>query len=127
MTPKRASMAGMRKRIAPLCVAGACAIAGCGGSTTSPKAATPHLGVLSGVAGECSGIPGPPPSHPVQVIVYRGSRVVYKQTELGSFNFKFSLPAGDYRVTTNQSYAVPVNVTVQSGRVARASVFSACA
>lgn len=118
-------MARVRKSAAALCVAGAFAIAGCGGSTTSPKTASPHLGVLLGVAGECSGEPGAP-SHPVQVIVYRGGRIVVKQTKLGSFNFKFSLPAGQYRVTTNQSGVVPVHVTLQSGGVAHASVFADC-
>ncbi|MGO8863274.1 MAG: hypothetical protein ACLQRH_21295 [Acidimicrobiales bacterium] len=115
----------MRKSAAALCVAGAFAVAGCEGSTTSPKTASPHLGALLGVAGECSGEPGAP-SHPVQVIVYRGGRIVVKQTKLGSFNFKFSLPAGQYRVTTNQSGVVPVHVTLQSGGVAHASVFADC-
>lgn len=123
-TSKGAIMATMRRWLAALCVASAFVIAGCGGSTPSPKAASPHLGVLLGVAGECSGLPGGP-SHPVQVIVYRDNHVVVKQTKLGSHKFKFSLPAGQYRVTTNQSYVVPVNVTLQSGRVAHATVLSA--
>jgi hypothetical protein len=118
-------MTGMRKWLAALCLGGALAIAGCGGLTASPPASR-HLGVLLGVAEQCSGLPGAP-SHPVQVIVYRDGRVVVKQTKLGSFNFKFSLPAGQYRVTTNQSYAVPVNVKLQSGQVAHASVVAACA
>ena len=84
-----------------------------------------HLGVLLGVAQQCSGLPGVP-AHPVQVIVYRDGRVVVEQTKLGSHNFKFSLPAGQYRVTTNQSYAVPVDVRLQSGNVAHASVEAAC-
>jgi hypothetical protein len=117
----------MRQGPAAVCVAAAFVIAGCGGSTTSPKAPSPRFGVLSGVAGECSGIPGPPPSHPVQVIVYRGSRVVVKQTKLGSFNFKFSLPAGQYRITTNQSGVFPVDVNLRSGGVTHASVFADCA
>ncbi len=123
--PKGTRIARMGKWPAAMCVAGAFAIAACGGSTTSPKAANPHLGVLSGMAGECSGSPDAP-SHPVEVIIYRDSRVVVKQTKLGSHSFKSSLPAGQYRVTTNQSGVVPVNVIVQSGGVAHASVFADC-
>ena len=100
-------------------------IVSCGASMTSPKAASPRLGVLLGVAGKCTGDPGAP-SHPVQVIVNRDGRVAFRQTKLGSFSFKFSLPAGQYKVTTNQSGVVTVNVTVQSGRVAHASMFANC-
>ena len=115
-------MVRMRKGLLALPVAAVFVIAGCGG--TSPKTAATHAGVLEGVAGECSGPPGLP-AHPVQVIVYRDSRVVVKQTTLGTHQFKFSLPAGQYRVTTNQSYVVPVSVTLQSGRTAHAAVLSA--
>ena len=113
----------MRQGLAAVCVAAAFTIASCGSSTT--PTASPHLGVLLGVADQCSG-PAGEPAHPVQVIVYRDGHVVVKQTKLGSHRFKFSLPAGQYKVTTNQSYAVPVNVKVQSGQVAHASIFSSC-
>ena len=118
-------MLRMRRWLVPLCVAGTAALAGCGGSTTSPKAASAPLSVLMGVAQQCSGPPGQP-AHPVQVTVYRGSHVVAKETKLGSHQFKLSLPAGKYRVTTDQSYAVPVTVTLQSGRVAHIAVLSNC-
>jgi hypothetical protein len=111
------------KWMVPLCLAGALALGGCGSSTASPKTASPHLGVLAGTAGECSGLPGRP-AHPVQVIVYRGSHVVVKQTKLGSHPFRFSLPPGKYRVTTDQSYVIPVNVVLHSGLVAHAAVLS---
>lgn len=104
----------------PLCLASALALAGCGGSTASPKTGSPHVGVLAGTAGECSG-PADQPAHPVQVIVYRNGRVVVKQTKLGSHPYRFSLPPGKYRVTTNQSYVIPVNVAVHSGVVAHAA------
>jgi hypothetical protein len=91
----------------------------------SSKPATPHLGVLAGTAGECSGPPDQP-AHSVQVIVYRGSRVVENQTKLGSHTFRFSLAPGIYRVTTDQSYVIPVNVVVHSGVVARAAVYAYC-
>jgi hypothetical protein len=113
------------KWLAILSVAAGFAVAGCGGATTSPKAASPHARLILGLAGECAGAPGAP-SHPVQVMVYRDGRIVIKRTKLGSFNFKFHLPAGQYRVTTNQSGATPVDVTLQSGRVAHASVFADC-
>jgi hypothetical protein len=116
-------MAYMRKLLGVLCIGVALAIAGCG-SSTAPRA-NPHLGALSGEAVQCSGLPGGPP-YPVQVVVYRGRRVVVRQTKLGSHRFKLALPAGQYRVTTNQSYAIPVNVKVQSGQVAHASIEAAC-
>ncbi len=91
----------------------------------SSKPAIPHLGVLAGTAGECSG-PADQPAHPVQVIVYRGGRVVENQTKLGSHTFRFSLAPGKYRVTTDQSYVIPVNVVVHSGAVAHAAVYAYC-
>jgi hypothetical protein len=118
-------MTSIRTWSAALSIGAVLAIAGCEGSTASGTASR-HLGVLLGVAGECSGAPGEP-SHPVQVIVSRNGRVVIKQTKLGSHNFTFSVPAGRYRITTNQSYAIPVNVKVQPGKVAHASIESACA
>jgi len=116
----------LRKWMAPLLFAGALALAGCGGSTASPKTASPHLGVLAGTAGECSGLSNQP-AHPVQVIVYRSGHVVVKQTKLGSHPYRLSLPPGKYRVTTNQSYVIPVNVVVYSGLVAHAAaLISSC-
>ena len=115
-------MASMTKWLAGPFIVGALAIASCG-SSTAPRA-SPHLGGLSGMADQCSGLPGGP-AHPVQVIVYRGGHVVVRQTKLGSHRFKFSLPAGQYRVTTNQSAAVPVNVKVHSGQVADVSILAA--
>jgi hypothetical protein len=95
-------------------------LAACGSQATTGQ----HLAVLLGTAGECSG-PANQPSRPVQVIVYRGSHVVVKQTKLGSHSFRFSLPPGTYRVTTDQSSVVPVNVVLRSGLVAHAAVLSA--
>jgi hypothetical protein len=114
----------MKKLLPAFCVAGGLAIASCGTSTTPSGTASPRFGELLGIAGECSGAPSAPP-HAVQVIVYRDGHVVLKQSKLGSHSFKFSLPAGHYKITTNQSYVVPVNVNVRSGRVAHASVLAA--
>jgi hypothetical protein len=114
----------MGKWLVPFCLAGALALGGCGSSTASPKPAAPHLGVIAGTAGECSGLPGQP-AHPVEVIVYRGSHIVDNQTKLGSHPFRFSLAPGNYRVTTDQSYVVPVDVVVHAGAVAHAAVLSA--
>ena len=123
-TSKGARMASIRTWLAALSIGAVLATASCGGSTASATASR-NLGVLLGVADQCSGLPKGP-SHPVQVIVYRNGRVVVRQTKMGSHNFKFSLPAGRYRVTTNQSYAVPVTVKLRPGEVAHASVESAC-
>jgi len=90
-----------------------------------PAAPVVHRGVLDGIAGECTGIANLP-AHPVQVIVYRGSHVVIRQSQLGSHPFSFSLPPGKYRVTTDQSYVTPVNVTVSSDQITHAAVLSSC-
>jgi hypothetical protein len=63
---------------------------------------------------------------PVQIILYRGNQVVVRQSKLGSHRFRFPLSPGRYRVATNQSYAVPVTVTVHLGQVAHASILAAC-
>lgn len=117
-------MAGT-KWLAVLCCACALAVSGCGGPISVPQATGQQPGVLTGVAGQCSG-PAAQPKEPVEVIVYRGDRVVAKQTKLGSHEFRFSMPAGRYRVTTNQSYVMPVDVTLHSGRMSRVSVFANC-
>jgi hypothetical protein len=117
-------MARMTKWATALCIGSALVIASCGNST-APTVASPNFGWLSGEADQCSGLPGGP-AHPVQVIVYRGKQVALRQTQLGSHRFRFPLSPGRYRVTTNQSYAVPVTVTVHSGQVAHASISAAC-
>jgi hypothetical protein len=109
-----------------LLFAGALALAGCGGTTTSSNSASQHLGVLAGTAGECSGL-SDQPAHPVEVIVYRSGHVVVRQTSLGAHPYRFSLPPGKYRLMTNQSYVIPVNVVVHSGEVAHAAaLISSC-
>jgi hypothetical protein len=111
------------KWIGPCCLAGALVFAGCGLPAAAPRAAHSPLGVLVGTAGECSG-PAGRPAHPVQVIVYRGSHVVVEQARLGNHAFRFSLPSGNYRVTTDQSYVTPVHVVLHPGTVAHAGVVS---
>ena len=111
------------KGLVPICLAGSISLAGCGGSSTSPTVPSLYRGLLVGTAGECSG-PADQPARPVQVIVFRGSHVVVEQTKLGSHPFRFSLPRGRYRVTSNQSFVVPVNVVLHSGRIARVAVLS---
>jgi hypothetical protein len=64
------------------------------------------------------------PARPVRVIVSRNGHVVVQQTKLGPHRFRFSLPSGEYRVTTDQSYVIPVNVVVHPGLVAHAAVLS---
>ena len=118
---------GMRREVTWVCVAGAIALAGCGNSvpTASTKDTGPSSGVLRGAAAECAG-PARLPAHPVQVIVYRGSQVVVRQTKMGTHNFRFTLPPGRYKVTTNQSAAFPVTVTLRAGGTANAVVGSGC-
>jgi hypothetical protein len=110
--------------IVPLClVTVTLPSAACGGTTGSPKTTVPRLGVLTGIAGECAG-PAGQPAHPVQVTVYQGSHIIVEQTRLGSHTFRFSLPAGKYWVTTDQSYVIPENVVLHAGLVAHAAVLS---
>jgi hypothetical protein len=118
-------MIGM-KWVAATGVVCAIALAGWSSSPTSPEAVSPHPGVLSGLADECTGAPVGVPHHSVEVIVYRGNRIVDKQTKIGSFNFKFSLPPGSYKVTTDQSGMIPKNVTVQSGDTSNAPIYADC-
>lgn len=119
-------MGSMTKWLAALCILGAFAIASCGNSTA--PTASPRLGVLAGVADQCSGLPIGGVPRPVQVLVFRQGEKspVLAQTRLGSHRFRFSLPAGKYSVTSNQSYAVQVDVEVEPGQVAHASIYSAC-
>jgi hypothetical protein len=100
---------------------------GAGGNSTEhaiPSASLLHHGELKGVAGQCSG-PANLRRLPVEVIVYQGRHVVVEETKLGSHPFSFSLAPGQYRVTTNQSYVIPVNVTLHPGEVTHALVLSA--
>ena len=117
-------MVKMRRHLLWVSVVAALALAGCGNSMTTNKPASPRFGALTGVAEECSGL-AKSPARPVQVIVYRGSEVVVKQTKLGSHSFRFSLPAGKYTVTTNQSAVVPVTVTLRAGGIANAGLVNA--
>jgi len=52
-----------------------------------------------GMAEQCSGLPGQP-THQIKVIVYRDHRVVAHQAKLGSHAYRFSLPPGQYEVTS---------------------------
>jgi hypothetical protein len=116
---------GRRWRLALLGAVCALALVACGGGAASPAPSGQTPGVLAGTAVECSG-PAGLPSHPVEVVVSSDGHVVLRQTRLGSHRFRFSLPPGRYRVTTDQSAVVPVTVTIRSGRTADVEVVSSC-
>ena len=97
--------------------------AGCGGTSTQGSGTNP--GSVTGIAAMCSGPAGLPP-HLVVAKLLQGKRVVALQTHLGNRSFRFLVPPGKYIVTSDQSYAVPVQVTVRSGTATHANVFSAC-
>jgi hypothetical protein len=99
-------------------------ITGSGNAAATSKPET-MPGIITGLAQQCTGAPGEP-KHPVQVILLRGSEVVVRRTKLGSHTYRFSEPPGRYKVTTNQSYVIPVKVTLRSGHVAHADLLSDC-
>jgi len=77
------------------------------------------------MAEQCSGPPGQP-AHQVEVIVYRDHRAVAHQVKPGSHTYRFSLPPGQYEVTTDQSYAVPANLSLRQGQLVHADLISSC-
>ncbi len=97
--------------------------AGCG--STSPQGSRTNPGLVTGIAAMCSGPAGLPP-HLVEAKLLQGKRVVAHQTHYGNRPFRFLVPPGKYIVTSDQSYAVPVQVTVRSGMATHADVNSAC-
>jgi hypothetical protein len=101
------------------------ALVGCGSTNATPPVQAQRPGVISGLAVQCSGLPGLP-AHQVTVIVYRNLRIVAHRTELGSFTYRFTLTPGQYMVTTDQSYVVPVKVSLGLGQQVRADLISSC-
>jgi len=102
----------------------AAALAGCGGTSATPVAVQ-RQGVITGEADQCSG-PAGQPARQVRAIVYRDQQIVAEQTKFGSFAYRFLLSPGQYRVTTDQSYAVPVNVSLRQGQLVHADLISSC-
>lgn len=96
---------------------------GCGG--TSPQVSRTSPGLVTGIAAMCSGPAGLPP-HLVETKMLQGKRVVAHQALFGNRPFRLLVPPGKYIVTSDQSYAVPVQVTVRSGMATHADVNSAC-
>jgi len=104
------------------------ALVGCDSTnaTGTPPVQAQRPGVISGLAVQCSGLPGQS-SHQVTVIVYRNLRIVVAhRTELGSFTYRFTLTPVQYTVTTDQSYVVPVKVLLGQGQQVRADLISSC-
>ena|SRR5664280_486373 len=114
-----------RGRMVLISATAAVALAGCGSTSTTPSIATPRSGVITGMAEQCSGLPGQP-AHQVEILVYRDHRVVAHEAKLGSHTYRFSLPPGQYEVTTDQSYVVPANITLRSGQVVHADLRATC-
>ena len=85
----------------------------------------PSTGTVTRIASMCSG-PARIPPHDVTVRILRGSRLVAKQTHLGNQTYRLSVPPGHYIVTSDQSYAVPVPITVHTGETVHAQVWSSC-
>lgn len=112
-------------RLVLVTVAFAVAVTGCSSASTSPKVSQQAHGVITGLAQECSGSPVVPP-HPVEVALHQGDRLIVRQTQLGSHTYRFSEPPGTYVVTSNQSYVVPITVTLRAGKVAHADLMAAC-
>jgi hypothetical protein len=101
------------------------ALVGCGTTNATPPVQIQQSAVITGLAVQCSGLPAQP-AHQVTAIVYRNHRIVARQTELGSFTYRFALPPGHYTVTTDQSSVVPVNVSLGRGQQIHADLNSSC-
>jgi hypothetical protein len=106
-------------------VPAAVALAGCGSTSSTSPVAAQRPGVITGVAEQCSGLPRQP-AHQVEVIVYRDHRVFAHQAKLGSHTYRFSLPSGQYEVTSDQSYVVPANISLRQGQRVHADLISSC-
>ena len=100
------------------------ALAACGNTNAGPNASVPR-GFITGTADMCSGAPGEPP-HNVQARLLQGKRLVGQKTYLGNHMFRFSVDPGRYTVTSDQSYATPVQVTVRAGQTVHVEVYSSC-
>ena len=118
-------MSKARRWLVLISAPAAVALAGCGSTGITPPVATQRPGVITGMAEQCSGPPGQP-AHQVEVIVYRDHRAVAHQVKPGSHTYRFSLPPGQYEVTTDQSYVVPANVSLRQGQLVHADLISSC-
>jgi len=122
----RVRMSKARRWLVLTSVPAAVALAGCGSMSSTSPVATQRLGVITGMAEQCSGLPDQP-AHQVEVIVYKDHhRVVAHQAKLGSHTYRFSLLPGQYEVTTDQSYVVPANVSLRRGQLVHADLISSC-
>jgi hypothetical protein len=100
-------------------------LAGCGRGPTIPRVSATVEGEVTGLAQQCAGLPRARP-HPVEVTLRKGDRLLARQTGLGSHTYRFSVPAGTYVVTTNQSCVVPVTVRLRARQVVHADLWAAC-
>ena len=83
-------------------------------------------GVITGTANPCIGAPTVSSPHGVEAEVFGDGHLLAHRTSIGTHAFRFSVPPGSYTVTSNQSYATPVHVSVESGKTVAVQVLSAC-
>ena len=82
--------------------------------------------VIAGTAIPCTGGPTVDSPRDVEAEVFRDGHLFAHRTSIGTHDFEFSVPPGSYTVTSNQSYATPVHVSVVSGKTVAVRVLSDC-
>jgi hypothetical protein len=109
-------------RAALLLSAGVIVLAG----FTGVSAASPSSGTIVGTAQPCVGPVGVNPHHEVPfVTVSHGSHVVAEKKKLTSpYKFKFTVPAGTYRVAAPGDGTVKARV--HKGKTVRVTLHSGC-
>lgn len=95
-------------------------------SATSSAASGPA--VLTGVATPCVGsaTPGQYAQIRVRVTVSADSHTVASQTVTGSRKYRFELSPGQYRVSSDQQYGAPRNVTLHAGHTTTVNLVTNC-
>jgi hypothetical protein len=84
---------------------------------SSSSAAAPDPATLTGVASPCVGVTTSDQyvQMKVNVTLSANSRTVASQTVTGTHTYRFQVSPGQYRVSSDQPYAAPEDVTLRAG------------
>jgi hypothetical protein len=105
-------------------VVGVCSLAAC----SSSSSAAPDPAVLTGVASPCAGTTTSDQyaQMKVNVTLSANSHTVASQTVTGSHTYLFHVSPGQYRVSSDQQYAAPEDVTLRAGRTTNVDLDPHC-
>ena len=108
-------------------MAAALALGSCAACSSNSSAASDPA-VVTGVATPCVGstTPGQYAQMKVRVILSAGSRPVASQTVAGSHRYRFQVTPGQYRVSSDQQYVAPEDVTLHAGRITTVDLVARC-